>query len=1466
MLLCISAASASDATDDTLASDDASVELGASGDTIYVDSSSTTDDEQGTESNPYKTISAAVNSENVTGGETIFIKNGNYSESSALSFTKSVNLVGESKEGVAIATEGNIAMLTTSSAVSAVLSFENLTFKDSARTGGNGLMFFAGTVDLNFTNCNFIDLSSKYGAMQTNTAGTINIKDCTFSNVKEKSNSPGAGAMYLNGGGVTNIYNTIFENCGYEAASGQMNALIYVYGSKNTLNMDRVIIRNTTGPATSIIRSSGVININNSKIVNNTVSLSSTGYVGDSLFYVTGELNINQSVVSDNNGPKLFLYKNTAADFTMNYCNVMNNTFDNGFTDSSAGDYDVNYNYWGSNKLPSGVEADVRVIVKDGAYQLSNGQPLTVEIPDLPEPKEDEPAPEIIYADAEKGSDSNTGAETAPVKTIAKAVELAQDGNGKIIINAGTYDVNAIQTSFNNLTIGTNGTVVLNGNGKKAFYVKSGSLSITNVTFTNCNDSYTGAVIRMDAGSELSINDCKFIKNGGEYREALIYVVGATLTVNNTLFEDNTAHKTSTNYGGIEVKNQGKLYIYNSQFINNFNKYGQLYISSSYAEVYNTSFIGNNATSSSGGQGAAIYVGGTTTASSAVYVKDCKFINNTAKGNKGSYYNYGGKGGVFYVNNNATAVIEGSYFENNVAETVVDTEKGQGGVFYASAGNITVVNSIFEGNDAVEGSVAYLKYYAGSSYSPMPNPETLNRINIKDSLIIGDGVAFITEGSNFTVDVNENYWNSNDNPADKVSDDVTVENWIIMDAKVVPDNAQIGDNITVEVAFEKLQHADGSISGYNGILPEFDVAVTSDSGKLDEIVTVKDNRASTENYTIDITDNVIAVGDEVIPLTAGVIYVSPDGDDSNAGTEDAPVKTIAKAIEISIKGKIVLLNGTHKTGDLGSIYNDLTISGQGDAIVDAQNNNRVLYVGTSGNVVIEGITFINGYTSDESGALFGNSGNLTIINCILANSTSSKNGGAIYNAGNLIVSDSTFENNKASQNGGAIFTQNAGIGQTPTLAVTNSAFTNNGAGGTGNFGGGAIFAQQAADGLSIENSNFTANYVEKSGGGAVEIVNVNVATIAGCNFVANSAKGEDSESNYGGGAISFVGAYSDKKETLTVSDSLFESNTVDGLGGGAIYARASTVNVDSSVLIGNLDDSGYAVYARVTNYVTPSVTVNDNWWGSSESPKSSVSDKVTLNRWAVLTVSNDTAFVEGKNVTITADINSYTTGSAIGTLAKPISIARDVTIETSAGNIEGTLENGAFSTVFTVPADLKFVDVTVDSRKENLFVVTSGTTVKLNNVSAKKAERPVYIINVTSADGTIVNQGVVELFINDVSMGILDVENGTAKGKFVVSLAAGTYEILAKYTDEAGLFEESFGTATLTVSSTRNDYIYNSNFHDYFDEDGYLYDDIPYTNLYFRDNFNAEDLGLDTITIAAPMHFNIYSNFTDCNN
>ena len=86
MVFCIGTVSAEDITHDTnLTSDYSGEVVSASGDTIYVDSSSTSNDEQGTEDNPYKTISAAVNSDKVTGGETIFIKNGLYSENVVVS-------------------------------------------------------------------------------------------------------------------------------------------------------------------------------------------------------------------------------------------------------------------------------------------------------------------------------------------------------------------------------------------------------------------------------------------------------------------------------------------------------------------------------------------------------------------------------------------------------------------------------------------------------------------------------------------------------------------------------------------------------------------------------------------------------------------------------------------------------------------------------------------------------------------------------------------------------------------------------------------------------------------------------------------------------------------------------------------------------------------------------------------------------------------------------------------------------------------------------------------------------------------------------------------------------------------------------------------------------------------------------------------------------------------------------------
>ncbi|MEE1128932.1 MAG: hypothetical protein UHW99_03015, partial [Methanobrevibacter sp.] len=980
MLFCVSAVSAEDTALDKLASDDSSDVISAEGDTIYVDSSSTSDDEQGTESNPYKTISSAVNSNKVTGGETIFIKNGNYSVNNTITFTKNLNLVGESKEGVSIKSTMTSSELFVGTNDGLTLSFTNLKIVDSSKTGGTGILRFTGgkVMNIDFKDCTFDNITNKYGVMQLGSTGTVNIEGCTFTNIIS-SVSNGAGAIYVTDGGTYNIKDTVFDNISYSLATGQVGGVIYISKAAVKLNMENVVIQNCIYPGNSIVRSTGTVDIKKSKFINNTVSLSSAGYVGDSLFYIgsSGKMTMEQSIIADNSVAKNVFYLGSSAKVTMNYNNIHDNTFnasyESGFK-TNNGVVNAENNYWGSNTLPAGVTANVWVVEEDGAYKLSNGGDLEKEIPEL------------------------------------------------------------------------------------------------------------------ESGEE--------------------------------------------------------------------------------------------------------------------------------------------------------------------------------------------------------------------------------------------------------------------------------------------------------------------------------------------------------------------------PVVSNEIFVSPEGNDVNDGSESSPVKTIAHAIEIA-DGKIVLLEGTHKTADLGIISKNLTITSKGNAIIDADNNNRILYVGSDATIVIENIKMTNGYiNSEESGALIGNSGNLTIKNCTLANSTSSKNGGAIYNAAYLTIIDSIFENNKASQNGGAIFTQKSGTGKIPTLTIVGTTFTDNNANGYSNFGGGAIFAQQAADGLSISNSNFTSNYVEAYGGGAIEIVNTNVAIITGCNFVSNFAHGEDSQSNYGGGAVSFIGAYSDKKETLTVSDSLFEDNSVSGVGGGAIYVRTSTVNVANSILVNNYDDESYAIYSRITSMITPSVIVNDNWWGSNDSPKSYVSEKVTLNRWAILTVENASEIKEGEDVTISANINTYTTGSTSGELAKPIGVPRDITIETSAGEIEGVLENGEFNTVYNVPAGLKYIKATVDSQTETLFMTTTATIVESEGFTAKKGERYDIVINVTSADGTVINQGYVDLFIGEESIGTIYVDEGVASDKILISMDEGKYNVTIKYTDEEGLFEENFTVIPVTVSGLNN-VVTQENFFDFFDINGAMYGDIPFDELTFKGEF--KDLGIGNIEISSPI-------------
>ena len=260
-------------------------------------------------------------------------------------------------------------------------------------------------------------------------------------------------------------------------------------------------------------------------------------------------------------------------------------------------------------------------------------------------------------------------------------------------------------------------------------------------------------------------------------------------------------------------------------FKDNFNKYGQIYVTgSSYgsvAVINNTQFIGNNATSASGGTGAAIYLGGTAAyqysngtvrpgAPSTVYVVGCEFINNSAKG--ANYY--AGQGGAIYVNNNATLYVSDSRFINN---TCVDnnngTIKSNGGAIYSSAGNVNIVNSVFENNVASEGSEIYMRAYG-------PDTTNLNFLNISNSIIRDDGDSVIVSNyTNGTLLANNNWWGSNDNPADKVTEGITVDKWVIfnVDPTYVPMTEAQDVEITID--FVHVTDAEGTITELEGTLP-----------------------------------------------------------------------------------------------------------------------------------------------------------------------------------------------------------------------------------------------------------------------------------------------------------------------------------------------------------------------------------------------------------------------------------------------------------------------------------------------------------------------------------------------------------------------------------------------------------------------------------------------------------------------
>jgi predicted outer membrane repeat protein len=258
-----------------------------------------------------------------------------------------------------------------------------------------------------------------------------------------------------------------------------------------------------------------------------------------------------------------------------------------------------------------------------------------------------------------------------------------------------------------------------------------------------------------------------------------------------------------------------------------------------------------------------------------------------------------------------------------------------------------------------------------------------------------------------------------------------------------------------------------------------------------------------------------------------------------------------------------------------SITKAITINGNGFTI-NALEKSRIFNIESSGHIVLNNITFING-KSDLGGAiLFGNNvSDIVIDNCKFINNSATFNGGALYANATFInstIANTEFGNNDATRNGGAIYFK----GQSSGILFENLTFENN----VAQYGdSGAINFYGKMSDITFDNVVFYNNSAKSMGsapsmGGAINIDNcVENCLFNNTLFVQNFAKNS-------AGALSINKAIS----ALTFENTNFINNTAELEDGGAIHvgtwSRSNLVGATfkNVVFAGNAANSGGALF------------------------------------------------------------------------------------------------------------------------------------------------------------------------------------------------------------------------------------------------------------------------------------------------
>ncbi len=1325
------------------------------------------DDNDGSQASPVASVSKAVDL--AQSGSTIHIKEGTYNQGK-ISLNKSLSFVGEGN--VILSSNGANVF---SGDVNGNLEFINLVFTGVSSTNryASGLDI-DGSTNLKVINCTFIDIKAKFGALQL-ACDVADIINCTIKDVV--SGVASGSTVYVSGSGKYTFDNISIINPKLADSVVAGNEYVYLrnvfYSNSKeaTVTLTNSIITGVSGPIQAVVESRGKLTISNTVISNNVVGKSESGNGGKYLLYVgdVAALNMTNCIIENNTfagSDSALIYFHSACKANITYSSIVDNGFSKNVDVKSGITPTVNldYNWWGTNtytgdnvnkwavmstpettiNAESGKAIDVSVnfnhytdasgSIQDLAQSISGinvdfsavsgtlsknnvasvdgiatvtyttttndkitaksgSQSLTIDIVA-------KQAADDIWV-ATTGSDDNDGSQANPVATIAKAIELAGDGY-TIHIADGNYVNDKTLSISKSLTLEGSANTVIDGNASKIMEVTAdATVVLTNLSFTNGNAALVGAISNE---GKLTISNSNFYSNKATGNSGTIITNKNKLNINNSKFYQNSAGK-----GVVNNQNNALLVIDNSEFYNNnmtsfSNSYGIVYTTSANATISNTVFR-NNAVK----YGGAIYA----TKSSDATIGIVNIINSTFEGNSANT----GQGGALFVSG-GECIIKESMFINNKANPG-KFSGGQGGAIYTSLnGNVSVTDSVFKNNHAKLGAALYLN---GGSNSTISYSVLLN------NTAEGDYAISNVESASGVATVNYNWWGTNF-PKNLVPSTVTLNNWVIMSADpTTVTDAEIGDVKTISVNFNKYSSFD-TINDLSKPLPAIDVEFSAVNGTLASNLVSTVNGVAAVSYTVNGNDQ-IAVKSGSQTLTIEVVaklpvtdvWVSSTGSDANDGSQDSPVATIAKAIELVAEGYTIHVGeGTYIANSL-TIAKSFAMIGSGKVIIDG-NASKIMNINENTIVNFTNVAFTNALNNfggvmqskgtvnlnnvsiykntQKSGSTptvssIYNTGVMTIVN---SNIYENDGYGLIFNSGNLdIINTSISSNNVAKGTTYAFLYIDSGA-----VNVINSTLSDN----TARLGG--IWLNKGT--LNVNNATFENNVVAVGNGGAIHIESdSSTATIKDSKFIGNKA-------NKDGGAIYNKGA-------LNIETSIFDANAASngntGYHGDDIY-NSGILTLHYSALLGK--GTNKLIYNEGRE---PSANAQYNWWGTNSNPSTLVGagldyddepcDDVDVSNWVVMSV--DPTSIEkvivGNEKTLTVNFNHYNANGVIKELAKSIP-SINVNFEAVNGTLSSdvaAIDNGVASVTYTVKGNDQ---ITVKSGSQTLTVPV--TTKELTNI------------------------------------------------------------------------------------------------------------------------------------------------------